>query len=415
MDNKAWVAFLSDMAALRECDHGCRPSTACAALALVLSLFALCQTYLLYPITLLLSRREEPSTSTVEDGDPSVALVIAAYNEEAVIAGKIENSLALEYPDLEIVVFSDGSSDRTDEIVRSYADEGVRLERIEGRVGKTACQNRVVEGLDCDIVVFSDANGQYEPDAIDALVEGFEPGVGCVVGELRYRNGTGVEGESIYWRYERLVKRLESRFHSLIGANGSIYAVRRESYVPLPTGAISDFAEPLAIASRGERAVYAPGAVAWEHTAESVDEELDRRIRIITRSWHTVSSFSELLDPRRYPRLSYQLFSHKLLRWLSPVSLVVAFVSSLVLASRSDTRLPRILLLGQVGYYALALCGWLADRYGVAAPTVVHVPYYFVVANYGMLVGLRNFLADRRIVAWETAERTPHGEATRDS
>jgi cellulose synthase/poly-beta-1,6-N-acetylglucosamine synthase-like glycosyltransferase len=403
------------MATPRGKGNGCRPSAVCATLALCFSLFALAQTYLLYPLTLFAAGRDDPPSTASWDREPSVTLVIAAYNEAEVIAGKIENSLALGYPDLEILVFSDGSSDRTDEVVRSYADRGVRLERIEGRVGKTACQNRVVEALDCDVVVFSDANGQYEPDAVDALIDGFEPGVGCVVGELRYRNGTGVEGESIYWRYERLVKRLESRFHSLIGANGSIYAVRRESYVPLPPGAISDFAEPLAIVSRGERAVYAPGAVAWEHTAGTIGDELDRRIRITTRSWHTIAAFSDLLDPRRYPRLSFQLVSHKLLRWLSPVSLAVAFVSSLVLGARSDSRTVRVVLAGQIGYYLLALCGWLADRCDVGAPTVVHVPYYFLVANYGMLVGLLNFLADRRIVAWETAERTPHGDPSNDS
>ncbi|WP_331234424.1 glycosyltransferase family 2 protein [Natronorarus salvus] len=402
------------MAGPRGRERRWRPSTtACAAVALCLSVLALCQTYLLYPLTLLVGGRDDDPSSP--GWRPSVTLVIAAYNEAEVIATKIENSLALEYPDLEIVVFSDGSSDRTDDVVRSYAEEGVRLERIEGRVGKTACQNRVVEGLDSDVVVFSDANGLYEPDAIDALVERFVPGVGCVVGELRYRNGADVEGESVYWRYERLVKRLESRFDSLIGANGSIYAVRRGSYVPLPPGAISDFAEPLAIVSRGERAVYAPDAVAWEHTAGTVGDELDRRIRIVTRSWYTLASFSELLDPRRYPRVSYQLVSHKLLRWLSPVSLAVALLSTLVLGLRSGSRLVRLALVGQVGCYALAAAGWLADRRGIDAPAPLHVPYYFLVANYGMLVGLWNFLTDRRIVAWETADRTAQGEPTNDS
>ncbi|MEM4780793.1 MAG: glycosyltransferase family 2 protein [Halalkalicoccus sp.] len=369
------------------------------------SLLSLAHTYLLYGglLWLLASDRGEPTPPAEL---PTVTLVIAAYNEESVIAEKIENSLALDYPEekLDVVVFSDASSDRTDEIVRSYAERGVELRRIEGRVGKTACQNRVVEETDGDVIVFSDANGMYEPDAIDRLVERFEPGVGCVVGELRYRAG-GTEGESAYWRYERWLRRLESRTGSLVSGNGSIYAVRRSSYVPLDPEEISDFAELLAIIENGQRIAYAPDAVAWEGTGDSVESEFDRRVRITTRAWHTLARYRSLVNPLDQPTVAFQLVSHKLLRWLSPVFLVVALLANIGLVARKAGRLYRLALAGQLSCYALAAAGALADRVGVDPSTVAAIPYYFVSANAAMARGLYEFLRGRNVVAWETADR----------
>ncbi|WP_293026666.1 glycosyltransferase [Natronococcus sp.] len=375
---------------------------------LVVSVLLLVHSYFLYlPLLALLAKVTPTPDSSIPASLPSVALVIAAYNEEEIIAEKIENSLELEYPDdrLSVVVFSDASSDRTDEIVRSYADEGVDLVRIEGRVGKTECQNRVADAVDEEIIVFSDANSMYEPDAIRELVASFGPDVGCVVGELKYRDSSDVDGESIYWRYESLIKRLESAVGSSVTGNGAIYAVRNSSYVPLQRGAISDFAEPLAIVKNGERVAYTADAVAWESTEETVDDELDRRSRIVTRSWHTVANNAELLNPVRYPVFSVQLLSHKVLRWLSPILLAVALLSNLALVFVSASPLYLALLGAQMAFYALALVGAALDRTSLSPPIVVHVPHFFVVANYGMLVGLWNFLRRENIVTWNTTAR----------
>ncbi|ELY54576.1 family 2 glycosyl transferase [Natronococcus amylolyticus DSM 10524] len=375
---------------------------------LLVAVLLLVHSYFLYiPLLALLARLTPTPDSSVPDSLPSVALVIAAYNEEDIIAEKIENSLELEYPDdrLSIVVFSDASSDRTDEIVRSYADEGVDLVRIEGRVGKTECQNRVADAVDEEIVVFSDANSMYEPAAIRELVASFGPDVGCVVGELKYRDSSDVDGESIYWRYESLIKRLESAVGSSVTGNGAIYAVRNSSYVPLRRGAISDFAEPLAIVANGERVAYTADAVAWESTEETVDDELDRRSRIVTRSWHTVANNAGLLNPVRYPVFSFQLLSHKVLRWLSPILLAVALLSNLALVLVSTSPIYLALLGAQLTFYALALAGAALDRTSLSPPTLVHVPHFFLVANYGMLVGLWNFLRRENIVTWNTTAR----------
>lgn len=383
----------------------------------VVSVGLLLHTYFGYPATLWLSNSlQEPSTTNRSVDDvPSITLVIAAYNEEDVIADKIENSLELEYPreKFEIIVASDASDDRTDDIVQAYEDEGVRLERIEGRVGKTQCQNEVVDRVASDIIVFSDANSMYSPTAIQELVAGFSDEVGCVVGELRYNARDDTEGESVYWRYERLIKRLEAKTGSLVGGNGSIYAVRRSSYIPLSPEAISDFAEPLAVVSNGEQVKYVPDATAWENTGSSTGSELARRIRIVTRCWHTVADYSHLLNPFRYPSFAYKLISHKVVRWLSPVFLGVAAGTNAILAVRDRHPFYLLVLAAQASFYAAAAIGYLRDRQGRSSPTLIHVPYYFILSNYGMLVGLWNFLRGKNVVTWDTADRKDGEEATR--
>ncbi|MFY4816467.1 glycosyltransferase, partial [Haloarcula sp. AONF1] len=329
--------------------------------------FALGHTYFLYPITLQLWTRFVSDREAVTNEDrPSVALIIAAYNEEEIIAEKIENSLQLEYSeeDLNIVVFSDASDDRTDEIVKRYEDQGVSLVRIEGRVGKTECQNRVADLVDEDILVFSDANSMYEPDAISELVSRFSPRVGCVVGELQYQESSDVEGESVYWRYESWIKRLESQFCSLITGNGSIYAVKADSYVPQPIDAISDFTEPLSIVRNGERVVYASGAVAREETESSTADELQRRVRIITRSWNSIVRFRDLLDPFRNTRIAYQLWSHTVLRWLSPALLFGVFAANVGLVLLMPLLFFELLLAVQLLFYLFAAIGLGTDRFG---------------------------------------------------
>jgi len=366
--------------------------------------------YLLYPGVLygLSVVRDQVEPYDLNDSDlPAVTLVIAAYNEEEIIGEKIQNSLELDYPDehLDIVVFSDASSDSTDRIVRSYEDAGVRLERIEGRVGKTECQNRVVEGLDSDIVVFSDADSMYEADAIRKLVAKFADNVGCVVGELRYKK-YGVEAESSYRAFEKLIKRLEAKVSSTAGGNGSIYAVKRDSYVPLPANHISDFSEPLAIVQRGERVEYAAEARAWENTGETVESEMSRRIRIVTRSWHTFFDYLGLLNPIRYPLFSFELLSHWVLRWLSPLLLGLIAVTNVALVLADAHPIYLLTLFAQGTFYLLALIGGVMERLDRSNPRITYVPYYFVVLNYSLVAGLRNVVRNRNIVTWDTETRT---------
>ncbi|EMA10261.1 glycosyltransferase family 2 protein [Haloarcula marismortui] len=380
-------------------------------ISLILFLISGCvlvHTFLIYPITLFGATTVTPNTQpSYVRNFPSVALIIAAYNEEGVIDQKIENSLELDYPTnrLNITVFSDASDDATDEIVKSYSDQGITLERIEGRVGKTECQNRIAEAVDEDIIIFSDANSMYEPDAVKKLVRSFTSNVGCVVGELRYRNNSDVEGESLYWQFESWIKRMESQFNSLISGNGSIYAVRAESYISQPPDAISDFTEPLSILQNGQTVKYAPTAVAWEDTETDIENELSRRIRIITRSWNSIVRYPDLLNPFLRPRIAYQLWSHKILRWLSPVFLVGVAIFNITLVIITSSIFYSIFLAGQILFYSLAVGGFLSEKDYLKHRTITHVPFYFVQANYGMLRGLINFIQGSNVVVWDTSDR----------
>jgi cellulose synthase/poly-beta-1,6-N-acetylglucosamine synthase-like glycosyltransferase len=366
--------------------------------------------YLLYPVVLYVVGRVVNRSAHREwdqEDLPTVAVVIAAFNEEEVIEKRIENALALDYPDdkLDVIVFSDASTDNTDQLVKAYEDQGVRLERIEGRVGKTECQNQVAAGLDSDIVVFSDADSMFEPDAIRRLLEKFEPDVGCVVGELRYKR-YNVEAESSYRQFEKLIKRLEPRVSSIVGGNGAIYAVRQSSYVPLPSNQISDFAEPLAIVRNGERAEYTAAARAWENTGETVKVEMSRRVRIATRSWHTLLEYTELLNPVRFPLFSFQLASHTVLRWLTPLLLAIVLLSNVGLVVTTGSPLYLLLLIAQGAFYGAAGLGALLNRYQMGTPTLLYVPYYFLVLNYSLVVALWNVFRSRNIVTWDTETRT---------
>jgi cellulose synthase/poly-beta-1,6-N-acetylglucosamine synthase-like glycosyltransferase len=222
----------------------------------ILSTFLLFYIYFGYPIVLVIfsvfSKDKKPSLN--EKYRPKVSLIIAAYNEERVIEKKIKNSLALDYPKdkLEIIIFSDSSVDKTDEIVKQYKDSGIKLYRIEGRRGKTFCQNEVVKLAEGEILIFSDANSMYQTDVIKNMIPYFSnDNIGCVVGELRYENkktdkkSKHVEGENIYWKYDKILKMLESKISSVVTANGSIYSIRKSVYVPLEANMNSDFIEVL--------------------------------------------------------------------------------------------------------------------------------------------------------------------------
>ena len=339
---------------------------------------------------------------------PTVSLIIAAYNEDAVIREKLENSLKLDYASdkLEIIVFSDASGDGTDEIVKSYAGQGVRLLRIEGRKGKTYCQNEaVIKIATGEIMVFSDANSMYEPDAIQKLVRHFaDEHVGCVSGELRYRGGgEAVEGERTYWAYDKILKQLESKVSSLVGANGSIYAVRRALFKPLLPGTAEDLVRPLQIVQEGRRVVYEPEAVTWENTAQDASMEFQRRVRIVTQSVRSLldnRTLFHLLNPLRYGIFSVQLWSHKVLRWLSGVFLLLIFALNVPLIGRG--WLYNATMSGQAAFYLLALWGGVSEKaLKRQAPKLPHVAYYFCLSCYAMLKGVYHGLRGRTMITWQ--------------
>lgn len=339
-----------------------------------------------------------------DDHLPSVTLVVSAFNEERVIAEKIRNSLALDYPRerLDIVVVSDASDDGTDDVVRSFAGEGVRLLRMADRGGKTLGLNAAVASSAADVVVFSDANAMYDRQAIRELVAPLaDASVGGVVGESRYYTGEhrAEQSEGLYWRYETAIKTLETRIGSVVGGDGAIYAIRRSLYVPMRADALSDFVNPLQIVRAGRRCVYRPEACSYEKAGDSFHKEFRRKVRIVNRAWRAMMTMPELLNPFRFGFFSFQLFSHKLLRWLMPLLMAGMLVVNAILASQS--AFYAWLLAAQIAFYALALLGH-ALRERADLPGFVSVPYYFCLVNVASALGIIDAYRGRTYTTWST-------------
>ena len=333
---------------------------------------------------------------------PVVSLYIPAYNEEAHIEAKLANSLALDYPAgrLEIIVASDGSTDRTNALVRRYDSRGVKLVAMRDNLGKAAMLGRTVPLLSGELIVFSDASSELEPDALRRLVANFaDPRVGCVSGLYRLK-GDGADlraqGEGLYWRYETFLKRQESRLHSILGAHGAFYAIRKSLFATVGAQAINDdYLIPMRIVAQGYRAVYEPSAVAWEREVASVDGEFARRRRIAVGNCQQIVELRGMLNPLTHGWVACCFFSHKVLRTLAPVFLgLLAVASGWLPAPWAGVWVGL-----QVAFYASAWCGYALQRRGLRVAWL-SAPLYFCLGNLAMLAGLWQFLVRRKPVAW---------------
>jgi cellulose synthase/poly-beta-1,6-N-acetylglucosamine synthase-like glycosyltransferase len=335
------------------------------------------------------------------DITPTLSFVISAYNEADVIRAKLENTLAIDYPAdrREIVVISDCSDDGTDEIVGEFATRGVRLLRQAERRGKTAGLNHSVPLLTGEIVVFSDANAMYEPDALRKLVRNFaDAKVGYVTGEARYLlDGQAVAdaSERAYWGYEMELKRRETLIGSMVGGDGAIYAIRRALWRTLPEDAINDFLNPLQIVEAGWRGVYEPEAVCYEETSGGFKSEYKRRVRIVSRSWRAVFQAPGVLNPFRVGLFSWCLISHKVLRWNTGLFAAAAAVSGITLLVESFVwwPTPALTIAGTV----VALTALTRQGRGTVAMAA-----YFTVINAASLVGVFKGTFGRVSGVWST-------------
>ncbi len=359
--------------------------------------------YIGYPVLLwLLTRRAQAGVLLTGDVNPSISLIITAHNEIEVIEQKIQNTLVLTYPKefLEIIVASDGSDDGTDEAVLRYADAGVRLHRLPKRVGKMPALMDAVTGASGEIFVFSDANAMYEPDALTHLIEPFrDERVGCVCGKLLYVNPSDnsiSDGERMYWDYENRIKGWESRFNTLIGANGSIYALRRSAYTPLGPDLSDDYGFPLAAYALGYRAVYQPSAVSREEAPATVFAEFKKKSRFVSHQLTTMSHLWSRLNPIHNSRLLFQIVSHKLLRNFVPFYLI----GILAVTFQATPPVSCFLAWGQAIFYGLALCGLVTHRLGISLKLFT-IPLYFCTVNAAAAVGVFQFLWKRNYAAWD--------------
>ena len=362
--------------------------------------------YFGYPALLYVLARgasDEPNYGQSEL--PHVTLLISAFNEEDCIAEKLENSLLLDYPKglLEIVVISDASNDRTDDIVRGYADRGVKLLRMEERGGKTLGLNAGVNTARGEVIIFSDANAMYRQDAVRSLVAPYaDENIGAVIGESTYIEPEDDSGrsESLYWRYETAIKRYESELGSVVGGDGAIYSVRKELFRPMSADALSDFVNPMQVVEQGKRCVYEPRAVSVEEVAGSFEKEFKRKVRIVNRAWRALWRLRNMLNPIRYGAFSLKLWSHKVLRWLVPFMLVVVFALNLTLVAQGPVYLAS--LITQVIFYGLATIGFL-NRGRAEQPALLHIPCYFCLVNFACAMGLIEGISGKSYVTWATA------------
>jgi len=368
--------------------------------------------YFGYPAILwLLTRNRESNSLTAahakEAGLPTVTLVISCYNEAAVIAEKLNNALALDYPAdrLNIVVVSDGSDDGTDEIVIELANPRITLVRQEGRLGKTMGINLAMEQIRSQITVFSDANAMYAPDAISRLVENFsDKAVGYAVGAALYTDagsGASANNENLYWRYELAIKEMESQLHSVVGGDGAIYAIRTELWEPLQAQDINDFVNPLQIIAKGYRGRFDPRARCFEETAGDFGREIARKERIVNRSIRGLMRVRSVMNPKKSGVFAFEVISHKLLRWLIPLFLAVGVAGSVLLAL-AGYGLFQLVTLGSIVMLALALKGHLTANKN-ELPSWIATPYYFVMVNGYALKGIIKALKGQTQVTWNSA------------
>ena len=360
--------------------------------------------YVGYPLLLAvlapLFRRPEP-----RDGyTPTLSVLISAYNEEGAIARKIEQTLCLEYPPdkLEIVVVSDGSSDRTPDIVEQIRDPRVRLLRIASRGGKTNAQNEAVKICRGDVIVFSDATANYHSKALLYLARHYaDEHVGAVSGRYKYfepeeSSATGL-GSMAFWNYENLIKLLQSRISTLTGCSGCIYSVRRKNYVPLWPDACSDLVEPLCVLRNGYRVAFEDRALAYEETTKHSSQEFKMRVRVATRGMRGLLSVPELLQPWRNPWTSFQLISHKILRWMVPIFLMVIFLGS---ATNLNLLVFRTAFVLQVLFYLFVLISMVFPLHRHSR--MLGIPLFFCTLNAAALVSMLQVLRGRRFTTWET-------------
>ena len=341
----------------------------------------------------------DPETSFL----PCVTILITVFNESKIIEDKLQNTITMDYPPdkLEVLVASDGSKDGTDDIVKGFANDQVRLFRVKKRVGKTDAQNKAIPFARGEIILFTDAETRFEKSFLKGIIAPFsDPRVGCVDGHLFFtdtENSSVAKSQRFYWNYELKLRELESQLGILAIASGACFAIRRELFLKMEPEFGEDCIVPLDIVMQGYKIVHASDAIAYDRMEYGSREEFRTRVRMTTRSLQGTWSRPKLLSPLHNPGYAFALWSHKLLRWLSPLFLVLLTVSSIWLSGLSVFFVVASLVL--VGTYLAASIGWLADCFSWKLP-LAGTAYSFLLANLGFLIGLFRALMGHRIVAF---------------
>lgn len=381
-----------------------------------ISIFIVFYTYLGYGMLLYLLVKikeliKKPVPKELPTPLPDVTLFIAAFNEEDIVHKKMENCRALSYPanKLKIMWVTDGTTDRTNQLLAEYKD--VKILFHPARKGKTAALNRGMQYVNTHIVVFTDANTMLNKEAIREIVRQFsDPKVGCVAGEKRVEIHTAqgaTAGEGIYWKYESALKRLDDRLYSAVGAAGELFAIRSELFQEMPSDTLlDDFILSLRIAQQGYKIAYCKEAYATETASLNMKEEEKRKVRITAGGLQSIWRLRSLFNIFRYPVLSFQYISHRVLRWtVTPFALFLLYPLNIVLAW-SGSSIYIIFLLLQTLFYILAFIGYKMEQKNIRNK-LLFVPYYFSFMNINVLKGIHYLSVNKGNGSWTKAKRGP--------
>jgi cellulose synthase/poly-beta-1,6-N-acetylglucosamine synthase-like glycosyltransferase len=384
-----------------------------------LSIFLIVYTFVGYGFVLYILMKirqaikgKRPIPNATPESLPTCTLVVAAYNEEDYIIEKIKNTLKLNYPKdkLKLLFITDGSSDKTPEIIARYPE--IKLMHSPERRGKIAAVHRAVDHVDSEAVVFTDANTFLNADALINICRHYsDPTVGAVAGEKRVHADEEADassaGEGFYWKYESKLKAWDSELYSVVGAAGELFSVRKELYQPVSSDAIiDDFMISMLIAKKGYRIIYEPEAYAVETASENVTEELKRKVRIAAGGMQSIIWLADMLNIFKYGMLSFQYISHRVLRWtITPFLLILAFILNiLIVLYDCDCWIYPVLLACQVLFYLLAFLGYVLEKRKLRIKALF-VPYYFCVMNYAVLAGIIRYFRKQQSAAWEKSKR----------
>ncbi len=381
-----------------------------------IGLFVIFYTYLGYGLVIYVLSKlkaQPPAFSLLPDNElPDVTILVAAYNEEQCIEDKISNTLNLDYPRDKVSIFfvTDGSTDRTPDMVKKI--HAVKLFHEVQRRGKIHAVNRVMQFVRTPIVIFTDANTLLNTLAIRHIVRHYQnEKVGGVAGEKRiYKNqedNASGAGEGFYWKYESFLKKKDAEVYSIVGAAGELFSIRTELYQEPPENMIiEDFYMSLSICAKGYRFMYEPEAYALETASASVKEEWKRKVRICAGGFQAMAKLKGLLNPFRYGILSFQYISHRVLRWtLAPLFLPIILLANIWLAMAGPS-LYIFLFLAQIGFYVLALLGYLFREKKISIKGFF-IPYYFMVMNLSVYAGFMRYFNGKQSVVWDKAQRAP--------
>jgi biofilm PGA synthesis N-glycosyltransferase PgaC len=340
---------------------------------------------------------------------PTLTLITTAYNEAAILDEKIANSLNLKYPEgkLNLIFVSDGSTDGSDEVINKY--QQVKLINNSPRNGKMHAINTAMEQVTSEVVVFTDANTFLNEYALINIARHYaDPSVGAVAGEktVKSATGDGTAGEGFYWKYESILKKLDSELYTAVGATGELLSMRRNLYKPAPADTVlDDFILSMSVTQKHLRIVYEPEACATEFGSASVGEELKRKIRIAAGGMQSILRLTDLLNPFKYPTLSFQYISHRVLRWtVTPFMLIIVLITNLFIVINNSGAGYTVFVVCQLLFYLAAYMGYLLRRQPIKIK-LFFIPYYFCMMNYAVIAGIMRYFSTGQNAMWEKSKR----------